>query len=78
VVESRGNAVTRYFDSLDDEESGLQRALAALIRLTLEDGELKLAFLENGNAAYYSADYIRRGLVPMAVHPDSIKVGARR
>lgn len=78
VVESRGNAVTRYFDNLDEEESGLQRALAALIRLTLEDGDLKLAFLENGNAAYYSADHVSLGLVPMAVHPDSVKVGARR
>jgi len=78
VVESRGNAVTRYFDNLDEEESGLQRAMAAMIKLTLEDGDLKLAFLENGNAAYYSADHVSRGLVPMAVHPDSIKVGARR
>ncbi len=78
VVEARGNAVTRFFDSLDTEESGLQRAMAALIRLTLEDGELKLAYLENGNAWYYAASLVSQGLVPMAVHPDSIKVGARR
>lgn len=78
VVESRGNAVTRYFDSLDTEESGLQRAMAALIRLTLEDGELKWAYLENGNAWYYDAVSVSQGLVPMAVHPDSIQVMAKR
>jgi len=77
IVESRGNAVTRYFDSLDTEESGLQRAMAALIRLTLHDGDLEKAYLENGNAWYYDAYSISRGLVPMAVHPDSIKIRAR-
>lgn len=76
VVTARGNATTRFFQDADDENAGIQRALAALIRLTLKDGELQVAHLENGTAKQYTMDMYRLGKVPMAVHPDSIRVGA--
>jgi hypothetical protein len=78
VVTAIGNATTRFYQDVDVEDAGVQRALAALIRLTLEDGDLKNAHLEDGNAWQYSAEMVFAGRVPMAVHPDSIQVGAGR
>lgn len=77
-IEARGNAVTRYFSSMEEEESSMVKALAALIRLNVEDGEFTTASLENGTAVLYSADVMRQGIVSMAVHPDSVQVGASR
>jgi lipopolysaccharide export system protein LptA len=78
IVTAIGNATTRFYQDVDVEDAGIQRALAALIRLTLEDGDLKVAHLEDGNAWQYSAEMVFAGRVPMAVHPDSIQVGAGR
>ncbi|MFC1500107.1 hypothetical protein ACFL6T_03710 [Candidatus Zixiibacteriota bacterium] len=77
-VEARQNAVTRYFTDLEAGDSDMVRMLASLIRFTLEDGAFKRANLENGNAVMYSADIVRSGVVSMAVHPDSVRVGAVR
>lgn len=79
VIEARENAVARYFESIErKDDSRLVRAMAALIRLTVEDGEFKAASLENGIASLYSADMVNLGVVSMAVHPDSVRVGASR
>ena len=76
IVTAEGNATARFFQDADDEDSGVQRALAGLIRLTLRDGDLEVAHLENGTAKQYTMDMFMLGRVPMAVHPDSIQVGA--
>ncbi|MFO7768804.1 MAG: hypothetical protein R6W82_07595 [bacterium] len=78
VVEAVGNATTRYFQDLESPTTGMGRAQGALIRLTLEDGALKMAYLEKSFAWQYSADMVAAGRVPMAVHPDSVQVGATR
>ncbi len=78
VVTAEGNAATVFFQDVDNEDAGVQRALAALIRLVLEGGDLELAHLENGAAKQYTADMYLLGRVPLAVHPDSVQVGAGR
>ncbi len=76
VVTAKGNAATVFFQDVDDEDSAVQRSLAALIQLVLGEGNLELAHLENGTARQYTADMYLLGKVPMAVHPDSVQVGA--
>ncbi len=76
VVTAEGNAATVFFQDVDDDDAGVQRALSALIRLVLENGDLELAHLENGTAKQYTADMYLLGRVPLAVHPDSVQVGA--
>jgi hypothetical protein len=78
VVTARGNAISRFFQSMVEPESDMIRALGTLIRLTLVDGELKEAHLEKGGLTKYSAVLVAAGEVPMAVHPDSVLVGAAR
>lgn len=78
VVTAEGNATTRYFRDPEAVEAEMERAQGALIRLTLEDGALKRAFLTDADARHYSSEMVRRGLVPMAVHPDSIQIAATR
>lgn len=78
IVEARQNAVTRYFTDMEADEADMVRALASLIRFTLEDGTFKVANLENGSAVMYSSDMVHAGVVSMAVHPDSVRVGATR
>jgi len=78
VVTATGNATSRFFQSMVDPGSDMIRALGTLIRLTLMDGELKEAHLEKGSLTKYSAVLLEAGGVPMAVHPDSVQVGAAR
>jgi hypothetical protein len=78
VVTAEGNAVTRFFRSMVDADSEMIRALGRTIRLTLRDGELQEAWLEKGSATQYSAKLVAAGQVPLAVHPDSVQVGAAR
>lgn len=78
VVTAEGNAVTRFFRSMVDADSEMIRALGRLIRLTLVDGGLQEAWLEKGSATQYSARLVEAGQVPLAVHPDSVQVGAAR
>jgi len=77
-VEARQNAVTRYFTDMEAVDSDMVRMLASLVRFTLEGGAFKRANLENGSAVMYSSDIVRSGVVSMAVHPDSVRVGAVR
>jgi lipopolysaccharide export system protein LptA len=78
VVTATGNATSRFFQSMVEPGSDMIRALGTLIRLTLMDGELKEAHLEKGSLTKYSAVLVETGRVPMAVHPDSVQVGAAR
>jgi hypothetical protein len=78
TVEARDNAVTRYFTDLDVSDPDLVRMMATLVRFTLEDGAFKWAHLETGEAKMYSYNLVMAGVVPMAVHPDSVRVGAAR
>ena len=77
-VIARGNATTRYFQEARGTTSEMEWAQGTVIRLDLEGGTLKQARLENADARHYSAEMVRQGRVPMAVHPDSIQVGATR
>jgi len=78
IVEARGNAVTRYFTDLEAVAPDLVRMMASLVRFTLEDGAFSWAHLETGEAKMYSYNVVMAGIVPMAVHPDSVRVGAAR
>ena len=78
TVEARGNAVTVYFTDLDVAAPDLVRMMASLVRFTLEDGAFKWAHLETGEAKMYSYNMVMAGIVSMAVHPDSVRVGATR
>ena len=78
IVEARQNAVTRYFTDMEADEADMVRVLASLIRFTLKDGTFEMANMENGSAVMYSSDMVRAGVVSMAVHPDSVRVGATR
>jgi len=77
-ITATGNAVTRFYESMDPEGSDMVRAMAAVITLTVEDGEFKTAYADNGDLTWYSMDEVRAGAVPMAVHPDSVEVAAGR
>ncbi len=78
VVTATGNATTRYFQDLEAATTGMGRAQGAEIRLTLKDGVLEQAHLKKSFAWQYGADMVAAGRVPMAVHPDSVQVGASR
>jgi len=78
IVEARGNAVTRYFTDLEAAAPDMVRMMASLVRFTLENGAFSWAHLETGEAKMYSYELVMAGIVPMAVHPDSVRVGATR
>jgi hypothetical protein len=75
-ITSTGNAVTRFYESMDPAGSDLVRAMATVITLTVEDGEFRTANADNGDLHWFSRDEVLAGNVPMAVHPDSVEVTA--
>jgi|GEM_PF-2177755 len=77
-ITSTGNAVTRFFESMDPEGSDMVRAMATVITLTVEDGEFRTAHADNGDLHWFSRDEVLAGNVPLAVHPDSVEVSAGR